>query len=233
MALQDCGTMTRARLALSDWWAEVGVTPVAMERPGASWRPIDTLLDGKLTVLLVHAAHVTQGPGRKTDTADARWLAQLMRSGLLAASVMPPQAQRDWRDRTRDRTTLVQARSREVNRGQGGLERAHTKLAAVAPDIMSVSGRAMLAAWITGRADPATMAELATGRRRAKLPLLAQALTGLRRDHHRRLLTRPWAHIACLAEQIAARSVAILCALMEREPGAPSTPLHASAAGVG
>jgi transposase len=224
MELQAFGTMTRDLLALSDWLAEVGVTHVAMESPGEYWRPIYNLLEGSFTVLLVNAAHVKQVPGRKTDKADARWLAKLMRYGLLAASFIPPQGQRDLRDLTRDRTKLIQERSREVNRVQGVLERANIKLAAVATDIMGVSGRAILTALIHGRTDPATMAELAKGRMRTKLPLLEQALTGLMRDHHRRLLTMPLAHIDFLDAQIDALSVEIMRSLTELEQSAPSTP---------
>ncbi len=224
MELQACGTMTRDLLALSDWLAEVGVTHVAMESTGEYWRPIYNLLEGSFTVLLVNAAHVKQVPGRKTDKADARWLAKLMRYGLLAASFIPPQGQRDLRDLTRYRTKLTQERSREVNRVQGVLERANLKLAAVATDIMGVSGRALLTALMHGRTDPATMAELAKGRMRTKLPLLEQALTGLMRDHHRRLLTMQLAHIDFLDEQIDALSVEIMRSLTELERGAPSTP---------
>jgi transposase len=224
MELQAFGTMTRDLLALSDWLAEVGVTHVAMESTGEYWRPIYNLLEGSFTVFLVNAAHVKQVPGRKTDKADARWLAKLMRYGLLAASFIPPQGQRDLRDLTRDRTKLIQERSREVNRVQGVLERANIKLAAVATDIMGVSGRAILTALIHGRTDPATMAELAQGRMRTKLPLLEQALTGLMRDHHRRLLTMPLAHIDFLDAQIDALSVEIMRSLTELEQSAPSTP---------
>ena len=233
MELQEFGTMTRDLLALSDWLAEVGVTHVAMESTGEYWRPIYNLLEGTFTVLLVNAAHVKQVPGRKTDKADARWLAKLMHYGLLAASFIPPQGQRDLRDLTRYRTKLVQERSREVNRVQGVLERANIKLAAVATDIMGVSGRAILAALITGRADPATMAELAKGRMRTKLPLLEQALTGLMRDHHRRLLTLQLAHIDFLDEQIDAVSVEIVCSLTELEPSGAGTPPSARVEAVG
>jgi hypothetical protein len=65
----------------------------------------------------------------------------------------------------------------------------------VATDILGVSGRAILAALVEGQADPATMAELAKGRLRSKIPLLEQALTGLVHDHHRQLLAMPMAHI--------------------------------------
>jgi hypothetical protein len=52
---------------------------------------------------------------------------------------------------------------------QGVLERASIKLASVATDMMGVSGGAILAALVEGRADPATMAELAKRRLRRGL----------------------------------------------------------------
>jgi transposase len=213
MELKDFRTMTADLLALADWLVEAGITHVAMESTGEYWRPVYNLLEGNVTIFLVNAAHVKQVPGRKTDKADARWLAKLMRYGLLQARFIPPVGQRDLRDLTRYRTKLVQERSREVNRVQGVLERANIKLAAVATDIMGVSGRAILAALISGRAEPGTMAELAKGRMRAKIPLLEQALSGLMRDHHRRLLALQLAHIDFLDEQIDVLSAEIVRAL--------------------
>ena len=193
--LKEFGTMTIDLLALSDWLAEAGITHVAMESTGEYWKPVYNILEGDFTVFLVNAAHVKQVPGRKTDKADARWLAKLMRHGLLQASFIPPVEQRDLRDLTRYRTKVVQERSREVNRVQGVLERANIKLGSVATDIMGLSGRAILAALVEGRADPATMAELAHGRMRSQIPLLEQALTGLVRDHHRCMLALQLAQI--------------------------------------
>jgi transposase len=161
MELRTFGTMTRDLLVLADWLTEASITHVAMESTGEYWKPVYNLLEDTFTVFLVNAAHVKNVPGRKTDKADARWLAKLMRFGLLQASFIPPKGQRDLRDLTRYRTKLVQERVREVNRVQGVLERANIKLASVIADIMGVSGRAMLEALIAGRVDPATMAELA------------------------------------------------------------------------
>jgi transposase len=231
MELQEFGTMTADLLKLSDWLAAAGITHVAMESTGEYWRPVYNLLEGNFTIFLVNAAHVKQVPGRKTDKADARWLARLMRYGLLQASFIPPQGQRDLRDLTRYRTKLVQERSREVNRVQGVLERANIKLAAVATDIMGVSGRAILAALLAGRADPATMAELAKGRMRTKIPLLEQALTGLMRDHHRRLLALQLAHIDFLDEQIDTLNTDITRGLMALGPSEPPAPAAREAGG--
>ena len=95
-----------------------------MESTGEYWKPIDHLLEGDLTVFLVHAAPVKNVPGRKTDRADARWLAKLMRHGVRQARFIPAAAPRELRDLPRYRTKLVQERTREVNRVQGVLERA-------------------------------------------------------------------------------------------------------------
>src|SRR5262245_27344267 len=190
------------------------VSPTIDKIPGGVyWKPVYNLLEGTFTVFLVNATHVKNVPGRKTDKAHARWLAKLMRFGLLRASFIPPKGQRDLRDLTRYWTKLVHERVREVNRVQGVLERANIKLASVIADIMGVSGRAMLEALIAGRVDPATMAELAKRRMRAKIPVLEQALTGIVHDHHRQLLAMQLAHIDFLDEQIEALNQAIEASL--------------------
>jgi transposase len=211
--LRTFGTMTHELLALADWLVEAGVTHIAMESTGEYWKPVYNLLEGLVTIFLVNASHVKNVPGRKSDPADARWLAKLMRYGLLQASFIPPVAQRDLRDLTRYRTKLVQERAREVNQIQGVLERANIKLASVASDVLGVSGRAMLEALIAGQTDPATMAALAKRRMRSKIPMLEQALTGTVRDHHRRLLALQLAHIDFLDEQIEALTSAIASCL--------------------
>jgi transposase len=176
-----------------------------MESTGDYWKPIYNLLEGSFEVLLVNAKHVKHVPGRKTDVGDAQWLAELMQYGLLKASFIPPAPQRDLRDMTRYRTKQVQERAREVNRVQKVLETANIKLSCVATDVLGVSGRAMLEAIVAGQADPETMAQLAKGRMRSKLPELEKALTGVVRDHHRFLL----AHIDFLDEHIARLSAEI------------------------
>jgi hypothetical protein len=71
-ALKTFGTLTRDLLALADWRTEASMTHVAMESTGADWKPVSHLLEGTLTVFLVHAMHVKKVPGRKTAKAEAR-----------------------------------------------------------------------------------------------------------------------------------------------------------------
>jgi transposase len=196
------GTMTADLLALADWLAVQGITHVAMESTGEFWKPVYNLLEGSLTVLVVNAAQIKHVPGRKTDVGDAEWIADLLRHGLLRGSFIPPLPQRDLRDLTRQRASLVQERAMVVNQLQKVLEWANVKLAGVASDVTGVSARAMLAALAAGPTDPAALAELAQGRLRAKREQLEQALAGRVRDHHRFMLAQHLIHLDFLEEQI-------------------------------
>lgn len=203
------GTMTGDLLRLQDWLVETGCTHVAMESTGVYWKPLYNLLEGTLEVLVVNAQHIKQVPGRKTDVGDAEWIADLLRHGLLRASFIPDRPQRELRELTRYRTSLVQERSAEVNRVQKVLEGANIKLAAVTKDIMGASGRDMLAALVGGATDAAALADLARGKLRAKIPQLQRALAGQFGPHQRFLVAQQLAHIDALDDLIDQVSAAI------------------------
>lgn len=188
-------TMTDDLLALSDWLTAAGCTHVAMESTGVYWKPVSNILEDGFKVLLVNARHVKAVPGRKTDAKDGEWLADLRRHGLLQASFVPDRSQREVRELTRDRTSLVRERTAAANRLQKTLEGANIKLAAVATDILGKSGREILAALIAGQTDAAALAQLAKGRLREKLPELERALVGRVETHQRFLLAEQVAHI--------------------------------------
>ena len=170
-------TMTDDLLRLGDRLASEGVTHVALESTGVYWKPVYNLLEGRFALLLVNAQHLKAVPGRKTDVCDAAWLAELLRHGLLEGSFVPDRAQRELRELTRYRTSLIRERAREANRVQATLEGANIKLAAVA--------------------------DLAQRRLRARLPALERALAGRMGAHQRFLLARQLAHIDVLDAQIA------------------------------
>src|SRR5215469_1810026 len=189
------GTMTVDLLALSDWLAAAGCTHVAMESTGVFWKPIYNLLEARFTLVVVNAAHSKAVPGRKTDVRDAEWIADLLRHGLLQASFIPERPQRELRELTRYRTTLIHERADEVNRLQKVLEGANIKLASVATDILGKSGREILQALVGGTSDSSALAQVARGRLREQLPQLEQALAGQFSAHHRFLIAQQLAHI--------------------------------------
>ena len=189
-------------LALGDWMAEEGVTHVAMESTGVYWKPVYNLLEERFTLLLANAHHIKAVPGRKTDVRDCEWIANLLRHGLIRGSFVPPRPQRELRELTRYRTSLVRERAAEVNRLQKSLEGANIKLASVVTDILGKSGREMLEALIAGSTDAAAMAQLARKRMRQKLPELEKALSGTVGPHQRFLFAQQLKHIDFLNEAI-------------------------------
>jgi transposase len=188
-------TMTADLLELAAWLTEQGVTHVAVESTGVYWRPLWNVLEGAFSLLLVNARHIKQVPGRKTDVRDCEWIADLLRHGLLRASFVPERPQRELRELTRYRTTLVRERAAERNRIQKTLEGAGIKLGDVASDVFGVSGRRMLEALVGGTTDPAVLAALAQGPLRDKLPQLERALAGQVGPHQRFLLARQLTHL--------------------------------------
>ena len=113
---------------------------------------------------------------------------------------------------------LVQDRVTVVNRLHKVLEWANIKLTSVATDVTGVSARAMLEAILQGQVDAQTLAELARGRMRSKLPELERALSGRVREHHRFLIAHHLAQIDFLDEQIAVFDTEIA---KRMEPPAP------------
>jgi len=197
------GTTTRELLALGDWLGPEGVTHVAMESTGVYWQPVWNLLEGRFELVLANARHIKNVPGRKTDVQDCQWIAQLLQHGLIQGSLVPLQEQRELRDLTRMRSTLVQEKARVANRIQKVLEQANIKLGSVATDVLGASGRDMLRALIGGETDPVRIADLARRRLRAKIPQLTEALTGRVTEHHRFLLQLMLEQVDAVEQQIA------------------------------
>ena len=84
-------TFTSGLELLADWLAREGVTEVVMEATGQYWKPVWYVLEDRaFELMLVNARHVKILPGRKTDVADAAWLAELLEHGLLRGSFVPP-----------------------------------------------------------------------------------------------------------------------------------------------
>ncbi|MBL7502517.1 IS110 family transposase [Frankia sp. CNm7] len=188
---------------LSDWLTENRVALVGMESTGVYWKPVFQILEDRFECWLLNAAHVHNVPGRKTDVADAAWIADLVAHGLVRASFVPPKPFRDLRDLTRARRTVVEEKTREVQRLEKLMQDAGVKLTSVASKLLGVSGRAILEKMIEGERNPQYLAELARGRLRGKIPQLAEALAGtFRSGHHGFLAAQLLERIDLCDEQI-------------------------------
>ena len=187
------------------WLSSLGVTHVAMEATGIYSMPVYHALieHGDFTqVLVCNAGHVKNVPGRKSDLADAEWLAHLLECGLLRGSFIPPADIKAARDVIRYRTKVVQSRTSEVQRLGNVLQDAGIKIDSVASSIATKSGLAMIEALIDGERRPAVLADLALGKMRAKIPDLTLALEGRFSDHHALMCRLHLDHIGHLDEMI-------------------------------
>jgi transposase len=198
------GTTTASLVELSAWLAEHGCTHVAMEATGVYWKPVWHILsDGEVTLILANAAHVKNVPGRKTDVADAAWLAELLAHGLIRPSFVPEPATQALRALLRTRKQLVREQASHVQRLQKTLEDANIKLASVLSDVTGMSGRAIIEAMIAGETDPATLAALAHRRVKSPPEAVREALRGRVTAHHRFLLRLHLRQIDALAAAMA------------------------------
>ncbi|MBS2547766.1 IS110 family transposase [Catenulispora sp. NL8] len=222
---------TNAIAELADHLVCQSIELVVMEATSDYWGPFFYQLEARgLKVRLVNARDVKNVPGRpKTDKLDAIWLAKLAERGMLRPSFVPGKPVRQLRGLTRLRTALTEDRSRYRNRIEKVLEDACLKVTDKtdgASDLFGVSGRAMLDALIAGERNPRTLAELAQGRMRAKIPKLVEAVTGHFEDHHAYLIGMLLDDHDRLTAQIQELTARIEAVIAELDPTPPPDPDH-------
>lgn len=149
--IREFGTLTGELRKLTEWLLENGCEMVAMESTASYWKPLYNLFElSGLPAMVVNAQHMKTLPGRKTDVKDAEWIADLLQHGLLKASFIPDREQRELREVSRYRKSLVEERSRELNRLQKMLEGANIKLSSKLTNINGKGGRKFLDLLLSG-----------------------------------------------------------------------------------
>jgi len=203
MEVRRFGTNVKELERLRAWLTETGCTEAVMESTGSYWKPVFNILEGSLKIILANPEQVKALRGKKTDPNDSRWLASLLRHGLVQASFIPPRDIRELRDLTRRRRTLVGEGASERNRVQKILEDANVKIGDVLSDVFGMSGQAMLEALLENKLKPSEIAELVHSRLRPKVPQIVEALEGHRmRDHHRLLIKQCLGHMRYIEQMI-------------------------------
>lgn len=142
--IREFGTFTADLLEMKEWLKKNDCPILAMESTGVYWRPVHNVLEGFMEVILVNARHIKNVPGRKTDIADSKWLAGLLRHGLLKGSFIPPKEIRQWRELTRLRRTYTESLADYKRRVHKLFETANIKIDSVVSDLFGVTGRNLI-----------------------------------------------------------------------------------------
>ena len=141
------------------WLLDHGVTAAAMEATGIYWE-VPALEDAGLLVELLHAQHVKQIKGRKTDVADSMWLARICQFGLATPSLVLPREFRRLRVLSRHRRRMIDDCARLRNRIHKVLDRDGIRLGGVLSDVFGVNGYRILRGIISEEAREDIVASL-------------------------------------------------------------------------
>lgn len=202
--LRRFGTTTKELRELSAWLLEAKCQMIAMESTASYWKPLYNIFElSGLEAMVVNAQHMKAVSGRKTDVKDAEWIADLLRHGLLKASYIPDREQRELREIARYRKSLIEERSREINRLQKMLEGANVKLASVVSNINGKSSRRLLEEMIQQeKLEEEQIVALLHPNMYSKVPEIMKAVDGVLSALQRRLLRNILDHIDDMTKRI-------------------------------
>lgn len=226
--IKEFGAFTNDLMDLRQWLTDNNCPIVSMESTGVYWRPVHNVLEGYMEVILVNARHIKNVPGRKTDIGDSKWLAGLLRHGLLRGSFIPPKEIRQWRELTRLRRTYTESLADYKRRIHKLFEIANIKIDSVVSDLFGVTGRnliALLCSESTFQLD--IIKENARRNLKDKAKELQQSVTGFFEEHHRFQLIGMMKTIVMFENNILEITVRLkrltkgYCDLLQRLDGVP------------
>lgn len=201
--LREFETFTESLYEMTNWLIANNCPVVAMESTGVYWRPVHNVLEASMTVYLVNARHIKNVPGRKTDLSDSKWLAGLLRHGLLKGSFIPPDNIREVRELTRLIKTYTETTADYKRRIHKLFITANIKIDSVVSDLFGKTGRNLMNILCT-KTDITIedIKENASGSLKSKVKELHASIQGFFKDHHRFQLIGMMDTIAILEEQI-------------------------------
>ena len=135
---------------LCEWINGHGCKDVAMESTGVYWLPVYERIEEKCpgyqSLLVVNAYEIKNMPGRKSDVADAHWIATLLRHGLLRKynSFIPEHAVRNMREVSRLRRKVTGQKITATNQLEKFLQTHGFKFSSVFSSITGMSATALL-----------------------------------------------------------------------------------------
>ena len=184
--IKEFGTFTDDLVEMKNWLLNNECPVLAMESTGVYWRPVHNVLEGFMEVILVNARHIKNVPGRKTDISDSKWLAGLLRHGLLKGSFIPEKEIRQWRELTRIRRTYTESLADFKRRVHKLFETANIKIDYVVSNLFGATGLNLISLLCDGsELNLATIEQNTKPGLKKKVIELHRSIQGFFEDHHR------------------------------------------------
>ena len=197
-------TTQRGLADLREWLVSSGCEVVGMEATGVYWMPVYAALEHHLSLVVGNPGHMKNLRGHKTDRKDAKWIAGLVRHGLIRPSYVPTPEFRDARELTRSRRQLIEARTSVRNEILRNLASKGLPLAKVLSNVFGVSGMGILEALAEGKPVVDELPKLVHRSVKGKLPALTAALEAPLPEVPRALLALELERLEELEEHIQA-----------------------------
>jgi transposase len=197
------GTTTDDIKEMTAWLYENDCLKCVMESTGVYWKPVYNIMEAlDIDIIIANAQHIRNLPGRKTDVNDAEWLASCLQHGLINPSFIMNRDQREMRDITRYRKSLVEERAREINRLEKVLEGANIKLSSVVSNLNGTTSTNILKALINDSLNESTIGSMLCGSLTHKKDELLKACNGILSDTQKMLITAIMDHIQDMSRRI-------------------------------
>ena len=186
-SVKEFSTTTNSIRSPGEYLQSEKVKKVAMESTGTYWVPIwDILYEMGFEQKLVNPLHIKQMPGRKSDSKDAQWIAELLHKNLLKGSLVPSPLIQELRTYTREYRTLTQQVTKVLTKIDRILVMCGIRLSSCISNMHSKSALQIVDALIRGETSPDQLVTLVYGNRKNKESgKLKECLTGNMKEHHR------------------------------------------------
>lgn len=174
------GTTTAQLRASAEWMRSIGVDTVALEATGVYWVPAYEIYQehGLQPILINSRAIRTFNGMKKSDFVDCQWIQLLHTFGILQPSARAESKMIELRAYMRQRKTLTEQCSEQIQRMQKALTLMNVRLDQAVTDITGVTGMRILREILKGERNPAKLAALRDPGCAKSESQIAEALTG-------------------------------------------------------
>ena len=201
--VREFGVYTEDYQEMSKWLKKHEVTTIAMESTGTYWQNVFSFLVTEgFYVILVNGRQTKNIKGKKTDIKDCQWIQKLHTLGLLSSSFLPDSITDVIRTYYRHRQNIIKQSAATVLKMQKYLRLMNLRLDVVVRDIVGLTGKKIISAFIAGEKSGKELAKYRHHNIRKSEEEIAKALQYNGREDYLFALKQEWKTYLHLQKQI-------------------------------